>query len=140
MTGYCDAHNHLHDQRFCGRQEALLVASTEVGVNRWVVNGACEADWPDVAGLAERHPNILPAFGYHPWYLHERTERWQESLLRRLTETPRAVIGEIGLDRWLIEHRLWSADALGVSGGAIIGYLTITFVYYWWHRWRPVSA
>jgi sterol desaturase/sphingolipid hydroxylase (fatty acid hydroxylase superfamily) len=23
-----------------------------------------------------------------------------------------------------------------VTGGAIVGYLAITFVFYWWHRWR----
>jgi len=23
-----------------------------------------------------------------------------------------------------------------VRGGALVGYLAITFVYYWWHRWR----
>ncbi len=39
-------------------------------------------------------------------------------------------------DPWLRAHRLWSADRLGVAGGAFLGYLVITFVYYWWHRWR----
>jgi sterol desaturase/sphingolipid hydroxylase (fatty acid hydroxylase superfamily) len=39
-------------------------------------------------------------------------------------------------DGWLERHRPWSADALGTLGGGIAGYLAITFVYYWWHRWR----
>lgn len=42
-------------------------------------------------------------------------------------------------DGWLARHRLWSADSLGVAGGAIVGYLVITFVYYWWHFWRHRS-
>jgi sterol desaturase/sphingolipid hydroxylase (fatty acid hydroxylase superfamily) len=37
---------------------------------------------------------------------------------------------------WMRGHRFWSADALGLTGGAIVGYLVITFIYYWWHRWR----
>lgn len=37
---------------------------------------------------------------------------------------------------WLLTHRPWSADSLGVLGGALFGYFVITFVYYWWHRWR----
>jgi sterol desaturase/sphingolipid hydroxylase (fatty acid hydroxylase superfamily) len=37
---------------------------------------------------------------------------------------------------WMLRHRPWSADVLGTSGGALLGYLVITFVYYWWHRWR----
>jgi sterol desaturase/sphingolipid hydroxylase (fatty acid hydroxylase superfamily) len=39
-------------------------------------------------------------------------------------------------DRWMAEHRPWTADALGPVAGPIAGYLTITFIYYWWHRWR----
>ncbi len=42
-------------------------------------------------------------------------------------------------DRFLSEARLWSADGLGTAGGALLGYFTITFVYYWWHRWRHES-
>jgi sterol desaturase/sphingolipid hydroxylase (fatty acid hydroxylase superfamily) len=37
---------------------------------------------------------------------------------------------------WMRAHRLWSAEPLGSAGGAVVGYLAITFVYYWWHRWR----
>ena len=39
-------------------------------------------------------------------------------------------------DPWLRAHRLVSADALGVAGGALAGYVALTFVYYWWHRAR----
>lgn len=37
---------------------------------------------------------------------------------------------------WASRHRLWSADRLGLIGGALVGYLACTFVFYWWHRWR----
>ena len=66
-----------------------------------VVNGSCEEDWPQVAALARAHPDlIIPSFGYHPWYVHERTPCWLEHLKRCLDESPGSVIGEIGLDRW----------------------------------------
>lgn len=94
-----DAHNHLQDDRFGGRQPELLLACRQAGVARMVVNGACEADWPQVLALAQAHPEVLPSFGYHPWYLHERTPRWRETLIQFLDQTPSAV-GEIGLDRW----------------------------------------
>lgn len=29
---------------------------------------------------------------------------------------------------WMRDHRPWSADGLGVAGGAAVGYLVITFV------------
>jgi len=42
-------------------------------------------------------------------------------------------------NKWLLRHQPWSANALGEVGGALAGYLVITFVYYWWHRWRHES-
>ncbi len=94
-----DAHNHLQDERFGGRQGELVAACAQSGVARMVVNGACEADWPAVLALACSHPQVLPSFGVHPWYVHERTSDWEKNLVRFLGEVPSAV-GEIGLDRW----------------------------------------
>jgi TatD DNase family protein len=96
-----DAHNHLQDERFAGRQQELLDAAVQVGVVKMVVNGSCEADWPQVAALAREFSDVvIPSFGYHPWYLPERTPAWLERLRHFVRETPGAVIGEIGLDRW----------------------------------------
>jgi len=64
-----------------------------------VVNGSCEEDWPDVLALARAHPQVLPSFGYHPWYVHERSPEWQKHLIHLLDRVPSG-IGEIGLDRW----------------------------------------
>jgi len=94
-----DAHNHLQDDRFAGRQGELLAACEKVGIKKMVVNGACESDWPQIVEWARENKIVLPSFGYHPWYLHERTDGWQKSLESFLDRIPSAV-GEIGLDRW----------------------------------------
>jgi TatD DNase family protein len=94
-----DAHNHLQDQRFTD-PSAIVNEAVRTGVVRMVVNGACEEDWPQVRQLAGQFPQVLPSFGYHPWYLHERTANWQQRLVEFLDNTPSAVVGEIGLDRW----------------------------------------
>ncbi len=150
-----DAHNHLQDERFGGRQGELLAACAQTGVAAMVVNGSCEADWPQVLALARSADGprpqqvasreapvfpgtkpksraatgdrsrsgasvpasrlvsslalpaaagtaalqIIPSFGYHPWYIHERTVDWLKNLTHFLDEVPSAV-GEIGLDRW----------------------------------------
>jgi len=99
-----DAHTHLQDERFGGCQAELLAACTREGVASMVVNGSCEEDWPQVLALAGSTTvptalRILPSFGYHPWYLHERTGDWLKNLSRMLDAVPSAV-GEIGLDRW----------------------------------------
>ena len=95
-----DAHNHLQDERFAGRQDELVAAARSVGVARMVVNGACEEDWADVLDLARRFPGlVLPSFGVHPWYVPQRSADWEKTLIRFLDTVPSAV-GEIGLDRW----------------------------------------
>jgi len=98
---FYDAHNHLQDERFEGRQEALIRECRAVGVVRMVVNGSSEEDWEQVATLARQHPDlILPAFGVHPWYSGEVGPDWQAQLIQWLDELPNAGVGEIGLDRW----------------------------------------
>jgi len=51
------------------------------------------------------YPQVVPSFGYHPWYVKERTAGWQATLLRSLDQIPSAV-GEIGLDRWIKDFDL----------------------------------
>lgn len=96
---FYDAHNHLQDDRFGGCQSELLATCEKAGIARMVVNGACESDWPQVLDLARQSKTVLPSFGYHPWYLAERTPEWLQNLNRFLDAVPCAV-GEIGLDRW----------------------------------------
>lgn len=98
---FYDAHNHLQDERFGGRQTEMVAACRAVGVARMVVNGVGATDWPAVADLARAHPDlVIPAFGYHPWHLGGRPANWRQTLENRLDRTPAAVIGEVGLDRW----------------------------------------
>ena len=95
-----DAHNHLQDERFAANRAALVATAAQHGVVKMVVNGACEEDWPLVQQLAEQFPQVLPSFGYHPWYLHERTPDWQRTLAQFLDHHAPCAVGEIGLDRW----------------------------------------
>lgn len=39
-------------------------------------------------------------------------------------------------DAWLKQHQLFSIAGWGTPLGAGVGYLAISFVYYWWHRAR----
>ena len=96
---FYDAHNHLQDERFGGRQNELLAACEKSGVARMVVNGTCESDWPQVLALARENKIVLPSFGYHPWYAYQRTPDWQKNLEKFLDAVPSA-IGEIGIDHW----------------------------------------
>ena len=100
-----DAHNHLQDPRVGSDIASLVATAAQEGVVRMVVNGSCEEDWPDVLALARKHAEVIPSFGYHPWYVKERTPGWRDVLTRALDEVPSA-IGEIGLDRWIKDYDL----------------------------------
>jgi len=100
-----DAHNHLQDGRLAPHREAAIAAALQSGVSKMVVNGSCEEDWPAVRQLAAQHPEVIPSFGYHPWYVKERSANWQNELLRCLDAVPSGV-GEVGLDRWIKDFNL----------------------------------
>lgn len=96
-----DAHNHLQDERFAGRQDELIREARAAGVSAMRVNGTRASDWPGVAALAERHPGyVIPNFGDHPWYIPERSPDADTRLREMLDRFPDAGVGEIGLDRW----------------------------------------
>src|SRR5262245_29710064 len=61
---------------------------------------------------------------------------WLRALALNAVQVGAVWLAGITWDGWFERHRPWSADALGTLGGGLAGYLAITFVYYWWHRWR----
>ena len=106
----CDAHNHLAAPALGPHLPAILPALTAAGVTHIVVNGTEEADWPAVATLTERvlayHPllHLTPSYGLHPWDTGNRSLTWLKTLRLYLEADPRATLGEIGLDRWMLDR------------------------------------
>jgi len=64
---------------------------------------------------------------------------WLRAALLNLVQVGVVYLAGVAWDGWMVRHRPWSADSLGVAGGAAAGYIVITFLYYWWHRWRHAS-
>ena len=98
-----DAHNHLQDAALTPHLERIADASRELGIADMVVNGTCEADWPQVHALAQRFAFVRPSYGLHPWDAGNRSPAWLDTLRARLAAEPHAAIGEIGLDRWILD-------------------------------------
>lgn len=67
---------------------------------------------------------------------------WLRALTLNGVQVGIAYLAGVTWDSWMKEkeHPLWSADTLGVTGGTLVGYVVITFIYYWWHRWRHHSS
>lgn len=61
---------------------------------------------------------------------------WPRAALLNAVQVGVAWLATTTWDVWFSELRPFDADRLGTAGGAALGYFVITFVYYWWHRWR----
>jgi TatD DNase family protein len=99
-----DAHNHLHDEWLAPHWDKIAAQLPALGLQRAVVNGTEEADWPRVTKLSRQHTWIAPSFGLHPWHVGNRSPDWINKLNAALGHTPAAFIGEIGLDRWILDR------------------------------------
>jgi TatD DNase family protein len=99
-----DAHNHLQDEWLLPYLDRIAADLTQAGIAGAVVNGTTPDDWPTVSALASRFPWVVPSYGVHPWDCGNRPADWQGRLESRLATEPRARVGEIGLDRWILER------------------------------------
>lgn len=102
MIPLYDAHQHLHFEPLTPHRAAILRDLAAVGVQRLVVNGTNEEEWPVVAALARELPCVIPSFGIHPWDCGNRSPAWEENLRTALAANPAAHLGEIGLDRFIV--------------------------------------
>ena len=64
---------------------------------------------------------------------------WTRALALNAGQVAVSLAAGTAWNGWMATRRPWSADALGPVGGAVVGYVAITFGYYWWHRWRHES-
>lgn len=98
-----DAHQHFHFDQLTPHRATLIRDLAATGVKGVVVNGTNEEEWPVVAALAGEHRWIVPSFGIHPWDCGNRGPDWEKKLRAALAANPAAGIGEVGLDRWIID-------------------------------------
>lgn len=64
---------------------------------------------------------------------------WARAFLLNGFQAGTVLLGYVTWDRWLNGRHLLDGDRLGTAPGALLGYFLMTFVYYWWHRWRHES-
>ncbi len=103
MLPLYDAHQHFHFDPLTPQRTAIVADLQAAGLKRAVVNATNEEEWPVVAALAREHAWILPSHGIHPWDCGNRSPTWLDGLRAALLANPTAGVGEIGLDRWIID-------------------------------------
>lgn len=108
MPPFYDAHNHLQDAWLAPHRGQVLRDLAALPLRAAVANGTCETDWPGVTALARAHPFIMPSYGLHPWEVGNATPQWRDALRRELDAAQHAglpvALGEIGLDRWILDR------------------------------------
>ncbi|MBL9200419.1 MAG: TatD family hydrolase [Opitutaceae bacterium] len=98
-----DAHNHLHFAALAPHLGRVFVDLRAIDLRGAVVNGTCEEEWPAVSALAREQAWIVPSYGVHPWDAGNRSHGWQATLRSRLVAESASHVGEIGLDRRIID-------------------------------------
>jgi TatD DNase family protein len=98
-----DAHQHFHFDPLTPHRATILADLRAMGLRRAVVNATNEEEWPVVAALAREHSWVVPSHGIHPWDCGNRSPAWLSKLRTALQADPAAGVGEIGLDRWIVD-------------------------------------
>jgi len=65
---------------------------------------------------------------------------WLRALFLNGIQAAVAFLGGIAWDQWFSEIHFVSIEYLSPTYQGVIGYLVITFVFYWWHRARHESS
>ena len=104
-----DAHNHLHFPALQPHRVQVFADLSAIGLGGAVVNGTCEVEWPAVSARCAEASHLSPplslihSYGIHTWDAGNRSPAWLATRRARLVAEPASHIGEIGLDRWIID-------------------------------------
>ena len=93
-----DSHCHLDDAVFATDRAEVWQRARRAGVADVLVPAYSAPYWERLQSLCASDPHLHPAYGIHPGFVAEHTDRDLQRLERYLPEA--VAIGEIGLDRW----------------------------------------
>jgi TatD DNase family protein len=100
-----DTHCHLDYNKFDADREAVIARAKETGVIRILVPGLHHRSSKEAVRLAESHPSVYAAVGFHPTDLQEFTEQTFAEV-KKLAGHPKVVaIGEIGIDYYWVKEK-----------------------------------
>ena len=100
-----DTHCHLDFNKFDEDREAVIQRAIEAGVERILIPSLELESSKAVIRLANSHPNLFAAVGFHPTDL----DNWKDESIENLRNFARSAdkviaIGEIGLDYYWVKE------------------------------------
>jgi len=101
-----DTHCHLDFNKFDADRDAVIQRATEASVERMLIPALELKSSQAIVQLANSHPNLFAAIGFHPTDLDEWHETSIENLrkLAQPQKTKVVAIGEIGLDYYWVKE------------------------------------
>lgn len=64
---------------------------------------------------------------------------WLRAGLLNSLQIATVYLAGLSWDRWMVNWNHGFLSHLNSYWGGLVGYLAITFIFYWWHRWRHAS-
>jgi hypothetical protein len=62
---------------------------------------------------------------------------WMRVVLINLMQMGIIFLGSYTWDRWMHSYQIFSLEKyLHPVAGGVAGYFVVTFIFYWWHKWR----
>jgi TatD DNase family protein len=99
-----DTHCHLDYNKFDPDREAVIQRALDSGLVRMLVPGLHHRSSKEAVRLAESHPSVYAAVGFHPTDLEEFSEDNFQTV-KELAIHPKVVaIGEIGIDYYWVKE------------------------------------
>lgn len=104
QNSYIDSHSHIDFTDFDPDRSAALIRAKKAGVTNIIISATVAECWYLIKNIADKNPNIVTAYGMHPFFMAEHKNEHLDLLKTWLeTETPVA-LGEIGLDYFIPNH------------------------------------
>ena len=100
-----DTHCHLDFNKFDEDRETVIQRAVEAGVSRILIPALEHESSLSAIRLAESHPPLFAAVGFHPTDLDKFSKRAFDEV-KQLASHPKVVaIGEIGIDYYWVKER-----------------------------------
>ena len=93
-----DSHCHLNYDGLAERQDEVLVAARERGVEGFLNISTRRREWDDVIGAADRHADVWASVGVHPHEADAHPDLGVATLVEGAQHARVVAIGECGLD------------------------------------------
>lgn len=96
-----DSHCHIDFIDFDSDRELVLQRAQDSGIEHIIVPSISASNWQRVKLTCQKHPQMHPCYGLHPYFLDEHKAEHLNELRKWLLNENPVALGECGLDFYL---------------------------------------